>query len=112
MNEEIIKNYYSLLNNAKANWAYEDYEILINFLDLYISEKKSNENLELCLKAEKSYSKSLENDIKSLLGFSPNDNFISKSRIKAKIEEIKRDMSLYEEVHPIEILQELLEEEK
>ena len=38
--EEIIKNYNSILNNAKANWIYEDYEILANFLDLYQKEKE------------------------------------------------------------------------
>lgn len=44
--EEVIKKYNSILNNAKANWIYEDYEILANFLDLYNKEREKNKELE------------------------------------------------------------------
>ena len=43
--DQIIKNYKSILNNAKANWIYEDYEILLKFLDLYKQEKEKNKKL-------------------------------------------------------------------
>ena len=47
--------------------------------------------LEECLKAEESYSKSLNNDIKSLLHIEPNDNFIPKSKVIEKIEELRNE---------------------
>ena len=43
--EETIEKYNSLIDNAKANWIYEDYEILLNFLDLYQKEKEKNYEL-------------------------------------------------------------------
>ena len=55
--EEIIKLYKSLLNNAKANWIYEDYEILLNFLDLYQKEKMNSSNLSEQLNKEKEKNK-------------------------------------------------------
>ena len=48
--EEIMKKFNSILNNAKANWIYEDFEILLNFKDLYNKEKEKNKELEKQLK--------------------------------------------------------------
>lgn len=88
-------------------------------LDLYQKEKEKNKNLELCLKAEERYSEGLNEDIKSLLNIEPNVNFISKSKIKEKIEEIellkKIDSSAkYTHIELLQFginqLQELLEE--
>ena len=51
--------------------------------------QKENEELQKCLEAEEKYSKGLNRDIKSLLNIEPNTNFISKDKIKTKLEQAK-----------------------
>lgn len=58
----------------------------LDYRILYMEEKGKNKELELCLKAEEKYSEGLNRDIKSLLNIEPNDNFISKAKVKEEFE--------------------------
>lgn len=53
-----------------------------SILNLIEKQQKEIEELEVCLQAEEKYAEGLNNDIKSLLNIEPNNNFISKDRIK------------------------------
>ena len=44
----------------------------------------------MCLKSEEKYSEGLNRDIKSLLNIEPNNNFISKDKIREKIKDLEK----------------------
>ena len=114
--EEVVKNYNSILRNAKANWIYEDYEILANFLDLYNKEKEKNIKLAKGIKilgtnpnlTEEEIIKMFdENEITEDYMEKFENNYIHKDKIRDKIKELEKDMVLPE---ARAILKELLEE--
>ena len=65
--EETIKSFKSLMYNAKANWDYFSYEILLNFFSLYNNAIEENKKL---------------NEYKG--------NYIPKQKVENKIEELNR----------------------
>ena len=148
MNEE-EKKAIEILKSDKSDFYYRfidvknSVEILLNLVDKQLEEidtYKETENdyehelarkdeeieeLEVCLQAEEKYAEGLNNDIKSLLNIEPNNNFISKDKIKNKIKEYKkqiekdkkeikesilRSVVISDKEERIEILLELLEE--
>ena len=76
--DAIEEKYNSILNNAKANWIYEDYEILLNFQDLYKQQHKEIEELK---EKNENLLDALNNSIDI------RKYWVSKDKIKAKIEE-------------------------
>ena len=111
-----------------ADFGWSDYDDFLtnkkavqSILDLYNKQKETIKELEeeikeleLCLKAEEKYSESLNRDIQALLHFEEfSDHFISKDKIKAKIEELeKMEDNQYIHISYIrKILQELMENE-
>jgi len=88
-----------------------------NVLDLIESQRQEIENLKVCLEAEEKYAEGLNRDIKSLLDFEPNNDFIGKNKIKEMIEEIEKykgntveKSTINEYECAINFLKELLEE--
>ena len=85
--DQIIKNYKSILNNARANWIYEDYEILLKFWLLYEKETEKNKIIENRFKRE------LNITLKSA------KNHIKKGNKKCAYEEYKKYKNLKETVN-------------
>ena len=83
--EEIITSYKSLMYNAKANWDYFNYEILLKFFDLYNKEKKEiNDKVNRINTLQKENSE--ENKRCMFLAVEKND---LKEKIKKQQEEIE-----------------------
>ena len=85
--DQIIKNYKSILNNARANWIYEDYEILLKFWLLYEKETEKNKIIESRFKRE------LNITLKSA------KDHIKKGNKKCAYEEYKKYKNLKETVN-------------
>ena len=70
MNEEekkvIEENFNSILLNAKANWLYEDYEILLKFQDLYKKQQQEIEEKTTIIMAGAEKVKQLDKQIHNL----------------------------------------------
>jgi len=116
---QIIEDFYKNRNieilGISVGEEYQFKEALRNILALYNKEKEKNKELELCLKSEEKYSEGLNKDIKSLLNIEPNNNFVSKDKIKDKIKECEKrrfsDFTLEPNFVVEKVLEELLEEE-
>ena len=87
--EEAKKQIEKVNNLNNINIFMTDSSTLKILLHLVDRLQKEIENLKECLKAEEKYSESLNRDIQSLLHIEPNDNFISKDKIRNLIYDIR-----------------------
>ena len=78
----IEQQYNSILNNAKANWIYEDYEILLNFQDLYKQQQKEIKELKEKNKPQPDCAEPIERTEEMVNMRWVNHRFISKVKIK------------------------------